>query len=388
MVAAIKGLIARVSSLESGQKTNNNLEARVEKLESVASLQSKVRGNFGPNAPEIMDQGLDEEDDWMLVELSEVASGPKRQKFSSQNLTKGDEDIKELSHPMAIICRLLSGEKEVMILKAGSDALVIKFGSLGVSGIEGLRAWMMKHCGPRCYRFAFDIYVIFEHISEEEERVTNSAMLSSMEKRVKLRIKNVADSRVIQAFANKTLRLLCNGIPKAMKDTSFLTAIPRFKDWREHKTGVQSRILEKLSPIFSATSQSIREAFSGVTNNKGYTILVQALSNTQTFVQNLVAFIDKTMEDLVGNSDFDERKAWSLTTQLWLGFSETCTKFGVPYQLRSSLMIQKVYAHGCCGASFGLKTSCKSTWTPSSKIIHPCLQNTSRSWPSTQELKR
>ncbi|KAL7559226.1 hypothetical protein ACA910_014778 [Epithemia clementina (nom. ined.)] len=61
---------------------------------------------------------------------------------------------------------------------------------------------------------------------------------------------------------------------------------------------------------------SIREAVSGISNNKGYAILVQALSNTQTFVWNLVAFIDKTMEDLVGNSDFDERKAWSITTQI------------------------------------------------------------------------
>ncbi|KAL7571044.1 hypothetical protein ACA910_003761 [Epithemia clementina (nom. ined.)] len=42
----------------------------------------------------------------------------------------------------------------------------------------------------------------------------------------------------------------------------------------------------------------------------------EALSNTQTFVCNLVPFIDKTMEDLVGNSDFNERKAWSLTTQI------------------------------------------------------------------------
>ncbi|KAL7574600.1 hypothetical protein ACA910_002955 [Epithemia clementina (nom. ined.)] len=97
---------------------------------------------------------------------------------------------------------------------------------------------MTSNFGPRCYGFAFDVYVLLEHISEEEERVSNSAMLSSMEKCLKLRIKSVADARAIQAFANKTPRLLCDGIPKAEKDTSFLTGISKFKEWREHKTGV------------------------------------------------------------------------------------------------------------------------------------------------------
>ncbi|KAL7561566.1 hypothetical protein ACA910_007023 [Epithemia clementina (nom. ined.)] len=140
------------------------MDSRLAKLEATSVAKKHV--GFDLTTEDMEEESeFNDIDNWMMDD----ASKPKKACHLHPENQDSEQSNGSMFHPKIILCCLNSLEKELQIVKAGSVNSVIKFGKLGVSGIDGVHAWMTKQFGPQCYGLAFDVYVILEHIAKEEE---------------------------------------------------------------------------------------------------------------------------------------------------------------------------------------------------------------------------
>ncbi|KAL7571948.1 hypothetical protein ACA910_006578 [Epithemia clementina (nom. ined.)] len=191
----------------------------------------------------------------------------------------------------------------------------VRFAGLGFTLVDKVKAWQTKHFGCRAYGFVYGVFFL-ENLVAEEERLDQSAMLTAMEKQLKLKIKTVANAWALQVFGSKVPRLLYNGMIPSAPGALFLTNIPKYSDWRDRQTGVCDRITASLGKVLLTDGESIRAVCQGSSANSTKLVMLEALSNTVTFTCKLVGYINRTMDELMGISKFTDEKAWGLVLQI------------------------------------------------------------------------
>jgi hypothetical protein len=197
-----------------------------------------------------------------------------------------------------------------------NEADAIKFAGLGLRSLEETAAWVESHFPKRAYGLIFDVYLLFDLIADEGA-VTQKDLMTEMKRREELDIATEAEGQALTAFLCEVPRLFhsTSGTLALLADNaSHLSKVPTHKAWANGTGGLKKTIEKKLSRLKS----SLREVL-GIELGAGtvaYSVAVEALEKSISWIGSFLSFIDQTYESLHVQSNFSSPRAWALTTQL------------------------------------------------------------------------
>ena len=198
-------------------------------------------------------------------------------------------------------------------LRSKIDTTAIKFGNLGLSSVDDCKAWIALKFGFRAYGLLFDVCLVLEWCSSQENGDVLS-MLTTMEKRHKMKISTTNDARALYAMKLEFPQILYKDLPGTGKDPSFLTAMKELEDWDAPETGVRDRIIHKLGSMHSMFGEQITIVMEN--EPEARSLAMSMLSMSIGCCREMINYFDETMNELTTKSKFTKKKAFSLVTQV------------------------------------------------------------------------
>jgi hypothetical protein len=213
-----------------------------------------------------------------------------------------------------------SHQIEIQRLIAEGDETAIKFAGLGLKSIEETGAWvdMNSPMGALDFSLIPDVYFILDLLAEDGE-ASQSNMLQTMNRLRTLNLDSEYQAKALAAFQLEVPRFFHGskdvGGYSSGSGESQLANLPNVKAWNQGQ-GSKKKLLERKLP-------GIRQSFRNLINNslmssnpKVYSIAIEALERSISWIINLASWIDRAYENAHIASRMSEVKSWALVTQL------------------------------------------------------------------------
>jgi hypothetical protein len=155
---------------------------------------------------------------------------------------------------------------------------------------------------------------IYAYVSESD------GALKQLQSLYKLKIDNMTQGLAIQSFETRIPKFfakngsITSGMAKSRTGTSYFDQIPSFRDWDEPMTGFRDRLKEELRNFESTHTRVIEDRLDA--HSKAFIIAKLAVTESVTWILQLIMYMDDTYKDLIRHYAFTVEKAWQLTTQL------------------------------------------------------------------------
>jgi hypothetical protein len=277
IVGLAGGISARVGKVEKAVARLNTMESKVDKDLEAALMSSKGEQTFG--------------------------AGPS----ANQDLHVQVERLQTIVQELDIRLRQVMADNE-------TDC--VKFGGLGLRSEVETGAWIMANFQDMHYALIFDVYGVLEAI-EDEGAMNQSELLRDMKKRDDLSINGIAAGQALTAHLHEIPRIFHSPSGKVVgldSTDTHLSKIPSYKHWSHGAHCLKRKIETELVKVRYGNRIIIQRHFKPGT--AAYSIAMEALDKSVTWVTGLLSFIDRTYEALHVGSKFTVAQAWSLTSQL------------------------------------------------------------------------
>jgi hypothetical protein len=167
------------------------------------------------------------------------------------------------------------------------------------------------------YEYVVDAHLVLVHVytnvSDSETTIKQLQVLT------KLKIENLTQSIAISSFETRIPKFFSKSTTIAsgmLKKSSYshFDQIPSYKEWDQSTNGYRARLKEELKNFDIAHTKLIEDTLD--VNSKAYSILKLSVTESITWILQLIMYMDDTYNDLIRHNTFSEEKAWQLTTQL------------------------------------------------------------------------
>jgi hypothetical protein len=208
--------------------------------------------------------------------------------------------------------------QQVAQIKAESDGDAVKFFSLGFREPKEAEAWVESHLATVSYGVVVDAHMVLEHIHSYVVDSDNS--LQHLQSLHKLKIDNITQGLAISSFDTRLPKLLSKSTSLAgaigrRGAMSHFDQIPSYKkEWDEPGCGFRERLKEELINFEFIHTKVIEGGLSP--DSKAFGIAKLSVTESESWILQLIMFIDNTYKDLIRQNTFAADKAWQLTTQL------------------------------------------------------------------------
>ena len=164
-----------------------------------------------------------------------------------------------------------------------------------------------------------DPLLMLDRICGNDGSVSRLNQFKTWESRHKLKIMTGAEEAALQAIAYKRPQLFQSGKTAMVseRNKSRLNQLPTFASWKSGGEGVRNFVVKQMNILYATITDEISYALGADPSlAKAYALAVRSLSDTVTFLTQLLNFVDASFERLHLSSKFTAEQAWSLTTQI------------------------------------------------------------------------
>jgi hypothetical protein len=242
--------------------------------------------------------------------VAAVMSPQTIQANDSQKMLWMEASLKALTEANAKL------EQRFSQVVADNEADAVKFAGLGLRSLEETAAWVENHFSSRSYGLIFDVYLLFDLLAEDGGATTTKDFMTEMKRRDELDIATESEGQALTAFLTEVPRLFhtTTGTVGLADNASHFSKVPTYKAWANSTSGLKKHIEKKLSSLKMSLRSLIAAEFGAGTI--AYSVAVEALEKSITWIGSFLGFLDQTYESLHMQSAFSSGRAWSLTTQL------------------------------------------------------------------------
>ena len=236
--------------------------------------------------------------------------------------TEGPHD-----HPCCDCLQLIIDQilPDVENLKASVEDTAVTFGGLGLKSFAECAAWVRTSFPGLRYGLIIDPLIMFDRIFGNEH-TDSTAYLKMLETRLKLCIETGAEASALHSLQFPQPRLFHVGRPAIHVEPNKprLNKLMAHKCWKSGGEGVHNHIVKQMNMLHTSMMTDINYAFLGSDPAmvSARTIATMSLTNTVTFITQLLSAIDTIYEKLTVMSKFSKEQAWCLSVQILDRFME------------------------------------------------------------------
>jgi len=240
--------------------------------------------------------------------LNDRISNLPSQQQSSTLETFQDEVNQKETLMLGLISKL---ESDIAGLRSNYDTDAIKFGQLGFRSAKDCDGWMELHHPEEDFGLLVDFHLVMEHLYVQ---TTGQKLMSNLEKVYKMSLRNNNQALAISSYEARVPRFFSGEARTyTKKDESYFAAIKTWDDWDLPNDGFRDRLHFELQLFKSGHQETLDAELTPL--SPFYNLCVLALTESVSWVDNLVKFIDDTYNEY-SRSRYGPKKAWHVTTRL------------------------------------------------------------------------
>jgi hypothetical protein len=193
------------------------------------------------------------------------------------------------------------------------------FFGLGFRDKKDCDAWYTTHLTNIPVGLIVDIHIVLEHIfnsSNTVDTAESGGLSQHLHSVKKLMMNNMTMAVAVCSFDSRLPKFFSRAttIPTGHKENaSYFDRIPSYAAWDESGTGYRDRLKDEIASFEEAHQDLIDVTLQSET--KPHSIATLSLSNSVSWLQLFVSYLEETYKDLMKHK-FSTEKAWRLVTRL------------------------------------------------------------------------